>query len=150
MPVAAPEELSPATVQESGLGSSLRVESDQLRPVRGYIGDKPDVVLPGHGMGQGDKQLIFHGFHLGKVRLLRLLRLQCRQGNAAAGNHGFSGGPQHIAADRADIKPGPQNIGALVLVADGLPGEQFGYGEAKTFRQGLQKADVRKPPAGIT
>ena len=147
MPVTVPVELPPAAVQETGLGISFRVEPDQFRPVRGHIGDKSDVVLPGHRMGQGNKQLIFHVFHLGKVCRLRLLRFQRGQGNAAAGDHGFSGGPQHIAADRADIKPGPQNVGTPVLIVDGLAGEQLRHGDAKAFRKGFQQTDVRKPPA---
>lgn len=71
------------------------------------------MVLPGHGMIQGDEPLVLHLFH----PAVPFRRFQRRKGDAAAGEHGLSRRADYIAAHGANIEFVPQHVGRAVLIA---------------------------------
>ena len=98
----------------------------------------------GHGMVDGDKMLIFHGFHCDAVVLIRRFRFQRRQSDTAAADQCISGAVKDVAAEGANIKLTPQQIGGDVLIDDGLPVHQLDDGNAQSFRQRLQQRNIRQ------
>ena len=85
----------------------------------------------GHGVGDGDEMLIFHILHGDGVTVVRVFRLQRRQGNTAAADTGVSGSVDDIAADGADVELAPQHIGGDIPVCDVLAVHQFNDGDAQ-------------------
>lgn len=69
-----------------------------------------------HFVMDSDELLILHRFNQRKMCLVRLLRFKCRESDAAATDHGITGGVDDIAADGADVKFGAQHIAGNVSV----------------------------------
>ena len=101
-----------------------------------------DEMFLGHGMVNGDKMLIFHFFQSQQVVIVRLLRFQRGQRDAAAADDRVAKAVNSIAADGAYIEFAPQHIAGGVPVDDMLPVHQFNDGDAQCLRQRLQQADV--------
>ena len=57
----------------------------------------------------------------------------------------LAGGRDHIAANRADVKPGFQHITGAVLVHDLCPGKQLRHGDVQRLCQRLQQHNIRQP-----
>lgn len=81
--------------------------------------------------------------------LVGLLRLQGRQGDAAAGDQGAACGVEDVPAEGTDIKLGPQEVGGAVGVDHLLTGEELRQRDPQGGGQGLQKGHIRQSPAGL-
>lgn len=91
-----------------------------------------------HGMLQRDIKFILHQLAVQSVRIIRLFRLQRRQLNAAAGKMRRPRSMDHIAAHRANIQHGAQQISRPVGVDHLFTGEQLRYGNLQRPGQWLQ------------
>lgn len=125
-------------------GGTLRIQLDQLEPVRCHIGQKGDVVGLGHGVVDGHILFILHRLHGDGVGVVRFFRFQRGQGNAAAADHRFAGGVNHIAADGADVESGAQQIGRTVPIDNGITGEQLHHRNAQGGGQRFQQREIGK------
>ena len=92
-----------------------------------------DVILPVHRRNDD------------VMRRVRFFGFQRRQQNAAAVESALAGGRDHIAANRADVKPGFQHITGAVLVHDLCPGKQLRHGDVQRLCQRLQQHNIRQP-----
>ena len=147
--IAAPVEHAHAPQLQTGLGIAFRIEFHHLHPVAGDEGQKGNVVLLGHRMGNGDKMLILHTFDGNSVITVRLFCLQGRQGDPAAADDGMANAVDHITADGANIEFGAQHIGRDILIDDMLPVHQFNHGDIQRLGQGLQQRNIRQPLGGF-
>ena len=118
---------------ESCLCLSLRVQLYKLNPMIGYGGEKGDVVLSGHRMIHAHIVLVLRDLRPNPVLRVCRLRFQRRQRDPAAADNGLSGCQNHVAADRADVKPAFCHIGRAVPVPDILPGQQFNHRDIECF-----------------
>lgn len=92
-----------------------------------------DVILPVHRRNDD------------VMRRVRFFGFQRRQQNAAAVESALAGSRDHIAANRADVKPGFQHIAGAVLVHDLCPGKQLRHGDVQRLCQRLQQHNIRQP-----
>ena len=102
-----------------------------------------------HGVGEGDVVLVLHLLHGQMVVLVGGLRLQRGQGHPTAADHHFSHGVDDVAADGADVKLGPQQVGREVAVADGVPRHQLQHRDPQGGGQGGEQGDVRQALARL-
>ena len=149
MPVAVPVQLSHAPQLQPGMGPALGVEFDHLHPVRGDEGQEGDEVGLLHGVANGDEMLVLHMFDGDGVVIVGFLGLQRRQYQAAAADYRAADGVEDVAADGADEKTAPEEIGRDVAVGDGFAVHQLNDADAQGPGQGLQQGDVRQSPGGF-
>lgn len=149
--VAVPVEpaMAAAATKKAGFGVAFGVELDALKAAAGAIGDEGHVVLLGHGVINGDVILVLDVLDAGGVGVIRRFRLQRRQGDAAAGNHGWAHGLKNIAADGADVKLAFEHVGGAVGVDDLLAGEKLGDGNLERLREGLEQGNIWQAAARL-
>ena len=125
---------------QSRFGVSLRVELDKLDAVICDPGQEGEVVVFGHGVGQGYEKFVLHRLDRRLVFLVKGFRFQRRKRDAAAGEHGVPCGMDHVAADGTDVERGPQQIGRPVPVDDRFAVHQFDdrgmQGRSQRLQQG--------------
>ena len=102
-----------------------------------------------HGVVHRDVIFVLHGLHADGVRRVRRFRFQLWQGEAAATDHRRAHGADRVAADRADVKAAPEQVGGAVAVLHVRAGQQFQHGEAQRPGQGFQQAYVGEAVARL-
>ena len=149
--VAVPVEpaMAAAAAKKAGFGISFGIELDALKAAAGAVGDEGNVVLLGHGVINGDVILVLDVLDAGGMGVIRRFRLERRQGDATAGNHGRAHGLEHVAADGADVKLAFEHVGGAVGVDDLFAGEQLGDRNLERLRQGLEQGNIRQTAAGL-
>ena len=120
MLVTVPVEHSKPPQLKAGFGISFRIEFHQMNPIRGHKGDEGNVVLLGHGMGNGNEMLILNGCDAEDMAAVRFLCLLRRQGDSAAADEGVSGAVDDVPADGADVEFTAKHIGGGIFVDDVL------------------------------
>ena len=85
-------QISAAAKIYSRFGIALGIQLHQLDPVGGDEGHKGNKVFLGHGVVDGDEMLVLHSLHGDGMIPIRFFRLQSRQRDAAAADHGTAGG----------------------------------------------------------
>ena len=124
---------------------ALGIELDELELIAREIGDEGDIMFLRHGVVDGDEELVFDPFDgelvifVGVFRLGNVLR---GQSDAAAADDGLSGGMQNIAADRADVELGAQEVGGTVPVDDRFALHQLQDRYPQRGGQRLKEGDV--------
>ena len=136
--------------QKPSLGRPLGIQLDQLQLIGGDIGQKRDKMPLCHGMLHSHKLFILHVLDHDLVGRVGLLRLQRRQGDAAAAHRQIPHGADNISANRAYIKRRAEQIGRAVAVFNLLAAEKLCNRHAQGGGEGLQQADVGIAFAGIT
>ena len=123
--VAVPVEpaVAAAATEKAGFGVSFGIELDALKAAAGAVGDEGNVVVFCHGVSDGNVVFVFDMLDCGGVGVVGRFRFQRRQGDAAAGNHGWAHGLKNVAADWADIELAFEHVGGAVGVDDLLAGE---------------------------
>lgn len=100
-----------------------------------------------HFVGDGEEILPVKALPEQLVGFVRLLRLQGGQGDAAAGHHRRPGRVDDVAAHRAHIQRGAQDVGGAVGIDHLLAAQKLGHRDAQRPGQGLQKGHVGEAPA---
>lgn len=131
-----------AATEKACFGVAFGIELDGFKAAAGAVGDEGNVVLLGHGVINGDVILVLDVLDAGGVGVIRRFRLERRQGDAAAGNHGRAHGLEHVAADGADVKLAFEHVGGAVGVDDLLAGEQLSDGNFERLREGLEQGNI--------
>lgn len=151
MVVAVPVEpaVAAAATKKAGFGVSFGIELDALKAAAGAVGDEGNVVVFCHWVIDGNIVFVFDMLDCGGVGVIRRFRFQRRQGDAAAGNHGWTHGLKNIAADGADVELAFEHVGGAVGVDDLLAGEQIGDGNLERLRQGLEQGNIWQAAAGL-
>lgn len=123
--VAVPVEpaVAAAAPEKACFGVAFRIELDDFKAAAGAVGDEGNVVLLGHGVIDSDVILVLDVLDCGGVGVVGRFRLERRQGDATAGNHGRAHGLEHVAADGADVKLAFEHVGGAVGVDDLLASE---------------------------
>ena len=147
MSVAVGEQLSHTADFESRLGVSFGIQLDKLNPVIRNSGEKGNVMLFRHGMVNGDIILVLGDFRVYEMLRILSLGLGRRQSYSAAADYGFADSPNHVSADRTDIKFAFCHVGGLVSVAYILAAEQLDHGNIQSLRKRFKQTYVRKPLA---
>lgn len=149
--VAVPVEpaMAAAATKKAGFGVSFGVELDALKAAAGAVGDEGNVVVFCHGVIDGNVVFIFDVLDCGGVGVVGRFRFQRRQGDAAAGHHGWAHGLKNIAADWADIELAFEHVGGAIGVDDLLAGEQLGDGNFERLREGLEQRNIWQAAAGL-
>ena len=88
---------------------------------------------------------MFDVFDLGGVGVVGGFGLKRWQGDAAAADGGCARGVQDIAADRADIEFGTQQVGGAVHIRDGFTREQLRHRDMQCGGKGLQQGNIGQP-----
>jgi hypothetical protein len=150
--VAVPVEpaVAAAATKKAGFGVSFGIELDALKAAAGAVGDEGNVVVFCHGVIDGNVVFVFDVLDCGGVGVVGRFRFQRRQGDAAAGNHGWAHGLKNIAADGADVELAFEHVGGAVGVDDLLTSEQLGDGNFERLREGLEQGNIWQATAGIT
>lgn len=142
MVVAIPVEHAVPAGEEPRLGRALGVESDEFEPAAVEISDEGEVVGFGHRVVDCNVQLVIDfGADCGVVGVRRF-GVEGRQGDPAARDHGRAGGVKHVAANRADVEVGAQQIGRAVGVDNLLAGEQLRHRDAEHLSQRLNERNI--------
>ena len=151
MVVAVPVEpaVAAAATKKAGFGVAFGIELDGFKAAAGAVGDEGNVVLLGHGVINSDVILVLDVLNAGGVDVIRRFRLERRQGDAAAGNHGRAHGLENIAADWADIELAFEHVGGAIGVDDLLAGEQLGDGNLERLREGLEQGNIWQAAARL-
>ena len=97
-------EISTPLKAKPALGVSLRVEFGKLQFIRGYIGQKRDVMQFVHRMGNGDKLFVLNGCDGNGMCVVQFFCLLRGKGDAAAANQRFAGGMDDVAAEWTDVE----------------------------------------------
>lgn len=149
--VAVPVEpaVAAAATKKAGFGVSFGIELDALKAAAGAIGDEGNVVLLGHGVIDGNVVFIFDVLDCGGVGVVGRFRFQRRQGDAAAGNHGWAHGLKNIAADGTDIELAFEHVGGAVCVDNLLAGEQLSNGNLERLGERLEQGNIWQAAAGL-
>lgn len=149
--VAVPVEpaMAAAATKKAGFGVSFRIELDALKAAAGAVGDEGNVVVFCHGVIDGNVVFIFDVLDCGGVGVVGRFRLQRRQGDAAAGNHGWAHGLENVAADGADIELAFEHVGGAVGVDDLFAGEKLGDGNFERLGEGLEQGNIWQATAGL-
>ena len=142
--------MAATATEKAGFGVAFGIELDGFKAAAGAVGDEGNVVLLGHGVINGDVILVLDVLDAGGVGVIGRFRLERRQGDATAGNHGRAHGLEHVAADGADVKLAFEHVGGAVGVDDLFAGEQLSDGNLERLRQGLEQRNIRQTAAGIT
>ena len=137
--VAVPEQHAVPAGEESRLGWTLRVEADELEPAAVEEGDEGEVVILGHRVVDGDVNFVLDFRAHRGVGRVRRLGFEGRQRDTAARDHRRARSVEHIAANRADVEVGAQQIARAVGVDDGLAGEQLRHRDAEHSGQRLDQ-----------
>lgn len=142
--VAVPVEpaVAAAAREKAGFGVSFGIELDALKAAAGAVGDEGNVVVFRHGVVDGNVVFVFDVLDGGGVGVVGRFRLQRRQGDAAAGNHGGAHGLENIAADGADIELAFEHVGGAVCVDDLLASEKLGDGNLERLSEGLEQGNI--------
>lgn len=142
--VAVPVEpaVAAAATKKAGFGVSFGVELDALKAAAGAVGDEGNVVVFCHGVIDGNVVFVLDVLDAGGVGVIGRFGFQRRQGDAAAGNHGWAHGLKNIAADGANIELAFEHVGGAVGVDDLLAGEQLGDGNLERLREGLEQGNI--------
>lgn len=135
--------------EKAGFGVAFGIELDGFKAAAGAVGDEGNVVLLGHGVINGDVILVLDVLDAGGVGVIRRFRLERRQGDATAGNHGRAHGLEHVAADGADVKLAFEHVSGAVGVDDLFAGEQLSNGNLERLRQGLEQRNIWQAAAGL-
>lgn len=112
-----------AATEKAGFGVSFGIELDALKAAAGAVGNEGNVVVFCHGVIDGNVVFVFDVLDCGGVGVIRRFRLERRQGDAAAGNHGWAHGLEHVTADGADVELAFEHVGGAVGVDDLLASE---------------------------
>lgn len=149
--VAVPVEpaMAAAATKKAGFGVSFGIELDALKAAAGAIGDEGNVVVFCHGVIDGNIVFVFDVLDCGGVGVVGRFGFQRRQGDAAAGNHGWAHGLKNIAADGADIELAFEHVGGTVGVDDLFAGEKLGDGNFERLREGLEQGNIWQAAAGL-
>ena len=102
-----------------------------------------------HLVGDGEHILPVEALPDQPMGLVRLLRVQGRQGHPAAGHHRRPGGVDHVAAHRAHVEGRAQQVGGPVGVHHLLAAQKLGHGDAQGLGQRLQQGQVGQAPARL-
>ena len=130
---------------EAGRGVALGVKLDQLQLVARQVGEKRDGMVLRHGVVEGDEKLVLYplnGQLMVLVGVLSLGDILGGQGDSAAAHDGLPGAVEHIAADRADIELGAEQVGGAVAVDNGLALHQLQHRYPQRRCQRLQKRNI--------
>ena len=151
MVVAVPVEpaVAAAATEKAGFGVSFGVELDALKAAAGAVGNEGNVVVFCHGVSDGNVVFVFDMLDCGGVGVVGRFRLERRQGDAAAGHHGWAHGLKNIAADWTDIELAFEHVGGAIGVDDLLAGEQLGDGNFERLREGLEQGNIWQAAAGL-
>ncbi len=151
MVVAVPVEpaVAATATKKAGFGVSFGVELDALKAAAGAVGDEGNVVVFCHGVIDGNVVFVFDVLDCGGVGVVERFRFQRRQGDAAAGNHGWTHGLKNVAADGADVKLAFEHVGGAVGVDDLFAGEQLSNGNLERLREGLEQGNIRQAAARL-
>ena len=141
--------MAAAATEKAGFGVSFGIELDALKAAAGAVGNEGNVVVFCHGVSDGNVVFVFDVLDCGGVGVVGRFRFQRRQGDAAAGNHGWAHGLENVAADGADIELAFEHVGGAIGVDDLLAGEQLGDGNLERLREGLEQGNVRQAAAGL-
>lgn len=149
--VAVPVEpaVAAAATKKAGFGVSFGVELDALKAAAGAVGDEGNVVVFCHGVIDGNVVFVFDVLDCGGVGVVGRFRFQRRQGDAAAGHHGWTHGLKNIAADGADVELAFEHVGGTVGVDDLFAGEQLGDGNFERLREGLEQGNIWQAAARL-
>lgn len=149
--VAVPVEpaVAAAATEKAGFGVSFGIELDALKAAAGAVGNEGNVVVFCHGVSDGNVVFVFDVLDCGGVGVVGRFRLERRQGDAAAGHHGWAHGLKNIAADGADVELAFEHIGGAIGVDDLLAGEQLGDGNFERLREGLEQGNIWQAAAGF-
>lgn len=134
--------MAAAATKKAGFGVSFRIELDALKAAAGAVGDEGNVVVFCHGVIDGNVVFIFDVLDCGGVGVVGRFRFQRRQGDAAAGNHGWAHGLKNVAADGANIELAFEHVGGAVGVDDLLAGEKLSNGNFERLREGLEQGNI--------
>ena len=135
--------------EKASFGVAFGIELDALKAATGAVGDEGNVVLLGHGVINGDVILVLDVLDAGGVGVIRRFRLERRQGDATAGNHGRAHGLEHVAADGADIELAFEHVSGAIGVDDLLAGEQLGDGNLERLRKRLEQGNIWQAAARL-
>lgn len=151
MVVAVPVEpaMAAAAAKKAGFGISFGIELDALKAAAGAVGDEGNVVVFCHGVSDGNVVFVFDVLDCGGVGVVGRFGFQRRQGDAAAGNHGWAHRLENIAADGADIELAFEHVGGAVGVDDLLAGEKLGDGNFERLGEGLEQGNIWQAAAGL-
>ena len=149
--VAVPVEpaMAAAATKKAGFGVSFRIELDALKAAAGAVSDEGNVVVFCHGVIDGNVVFIFDVLDCGGVGVVGRFRFQRRQGDAAAGNHGWAHGLENVAADGANIELAFEHVGGTVGVDDLFAGEKLGDGNFERLGEGLEQGNIWQAAAGL-
>lgn len=149
--VAVPVEpaMAAAATKKAGFGVSFGIELDALKAAAGAVGDEGNVVVFCHGVIDGNVVFVFDVLDCGGVGVVGRFRLQRRQGDAAAGNHGWAHGLKNVAADGADIELAFEHVGGAIGVDDLLAGEQLGDRNFERLGEGLEQGNIWQTAARL-
>lgn len=141
--------MAAAATKKAGFGVSFGIELDALKAAAGAVGDEGNVVVFCHGVIDGNVVFVFDVLDCGGVGVVGSFRFQRRQGDAAAGHHGWAHGLKNVAADWADVKLAFEHVGGAVGVDDLLAGEQLGDGNFECLCEGLEQGNIWQAAAGL-
>lgn len=149
--VAVPVEpaVAAAAPEKACFGVAFRIELDDFKAAAGAVGDEGNVVLLGHGVIDSDVILVLDVLDCGGVGVVGRFRLERRQGDAAAGHHGWAHGLKNVAADGANIELAFEHVGGAIGVDDLLAGEKLGDGNLECLREGLEQGNIWQTAAGF-
>lgn len=149
--VAVPVEpaVAAAAPEKAGFGVAFGIELDGFKAATGAVGDEGNVVVFCHWVINGDVILVLDVLDAGGVGVVGRFRFQRRQGDAAAGNHGWAHGLKNVAADGANIELAFEHVGGAVGVDDLLAGEQLGDGNFERLREGLEQGNIWQAAAAL-
>lgn len=149
--VAVPVEpaVAAAATKKAGFGVSFGIELDTLKAAAGAVGDEGNVVVFCHGVIDGNVVFVFDVLDCGGVGIVGRFRFQRRQGDAAAGHHGWTHGLKNIAADGADVELAFEHVGGTVGVDDLLAREKLSDGNFERLRKRLEQGNIWQAAAGL-
>lgn len=149
--VAVPVEpaVAAAAPEKAGFGVAFGIELDGFKAATGAVGDEGNVVVFCHWVINGDVILVLDVLDAGGVGVVGRFRFQRRQGDAAAGNHGWAHGLKNIAADGADVELAFEHVGGTVGVDDLFAGEKLGDGNFERLGEGLEQGNIWQATAGL-
>ena len=141
--------MAAAAAKKAGFGISFGIELDALKAAAGAVGDEGNVVVFCQWVIDGNVVFIFDVLDAGGVGVVGRFRFQRRQGDAAAGHHGWAHGLKNVAADGADIELAFEHVGGAVGVDDLLAGEQLGDRNFERLGEGLEQGNIWQAAAGL-
>lgn len=138
-----------AATKKAGFGVAFGIELDTLKAAAGAVGDEGNVVVFCHGVIDGNVVFVFDVLDCGGVGVVGRFRFQRRQGDAAAGHHGWTHGLKNIAANGADVELAFEHVGGTVGVDDLFAGEKLGDGNFERLGEGLEQGNIWQATARL-